>query len=138
VLIGLSLMEPGRHKIVQKVVPFVPYTVNPAADAGDRPRLAKEAPQKALTTFTVSPYVYHRVAGATHGRSDGVETLYWNPLAIAGPDGRVQIGFDLPDAVATFELLADARGDGRIGCGRTEVKAAPGGRKAEGGGRKAD
>ena len=54
-------------------------------------------------------------------RSDFAETLYWNPLLIAGADGKAPLSFDLSDSVTTFRLLADAHGAGRIGSGRADI-----------------
>ncbi len=128
VLIGLNLMEPGRHKIDRRVAPLAPFAVKPPADAGDRSAPAKAAVPKTLKTFATRRFTYRRVAGSAAGspgqKGAKVNVLYWNPLAIAGPDGRVQISFDLPEADAAFDVLADAHSDGRIGDGRVEVKAA--------------
>ena len=50
-----------------------------------------------------------------------VETPFWNPLLIAGPDGKASIGFKLPDAAGTFRVTVDAHGDGRLGAGQAEI-----------------
>ena len=75
--------------------------------------------------FPGGAYAYQREAGATPGRRDAVETLYWNPLAVADADGRVQIHFDLPDRVAVYRLLIDAQGDGCLGSGQAELAVGP-------------
>lgn len=71
--------------------------------------------------FTVRQYAHEHVAGEPGVRSDFAETLYWNPLLIAGADGKAPVSFDLSDSVTTFRLLADAHGAGRIGSGRAEI-----------------
>jgi hypothetical protein len=128
VLIGLNLMEPGRHKVDRRIAPFAPFAAKPFAEAGGPSAPAKAAVPKTLKTFTARPFTYRRVAGSPAASPDQksakVEMLYWNPLVIAGPDGRVQISFDLPEADAAFDVLADAHSDGRVGDGRVEVKAA--------------
>ena len=98
-LIGLGLMEPGRHKMVQKAVPFVPSSVNPPAEAGDRPRPAKDAALKTLKTFTVSPYAYHLAAGsprrqATAGkRSIGIPWRLPAPMAACRSTSTFPMGW---------------------------------------------
>ena len=131
-LIGLSLMDPGRAKIERKVVPFAPAAVRPSANAGAPSALAKEAAPKTLTTLAASRYAYQQAAESTGQEGSGTETLYWNPLAIADPDGRMPIAFDLPEQSGAFDVLVDAHGDGRVGSGRTVIKVEGGGRKAEG------
>lgn len=71
--------------------------------------------------FTVREYAHEHVAGEPGVRSDFAETLYWNPLLIAGTDGKTPVSFDLSDSVTTFRLLADAHGAGRIGSGRADI-----------------
>ncbi len=75
--------------------------------------------------FKGGVYAYRREAGATAGRRDRAETIYWNPFAIAAPDGRVQVHFDLPDRAAVYRLLIDAHGDGRLGSGQAELVVGP-------------
>jgi uncharacterized protein YfaS (alpha-2-macroglobulin family)/uncharacterized membrane protein len=71
--------------------------------------------------FPVREYAHEHVAGKPGVRSDFAETLYWNPLLIAGADGKTPIAFDLSDSVTTFRLRADAHGAGRIGSGRADI-----------------
>jgi hypothetical protein len=143
-LIGLNLMDPGQARIERRVTPFAASAANPPADSGARPAAAKEAAPKTPKTFAPGRYEYRRGGGPPAPHGAAAETLYWNPLAIAGPDGRVEIAFDLPAGVAAFAVLVDAHGDGRVGAGRTVIKAddhaAHGarGRKAEGNGKKAE
>ena len=48
--------------------------------------------------FKAEEYAFKPVAGAAAAKGEMPETLYWNPLKIAGADGRVRIDFDLRHA----------------------------------------
>ena len=74
--------------------------------------------------FAVRQYAHEHVAGEPGVRSDFAETLYWNPLLIAGADGKTPLSFDLSDSVTTFRLMADAHGGGRIGSGWADIVSA--------------
>ncbi len=71
--------------------------------------------------FIVRQYAHQHVAGQTGAREDYAESLFWNPLLIAGADGKVPVSFDLPDSIAVFRLQADANGAARIGSLRMEI-----------------
>jgi hypothetical protein len=73
--------------------------------------------------FIVRQYAHQHVAAQPGARDDYAESLFWNPLLIAGPDGKVPVSFDLPDSVATFRLEADANGAARIGSLRMDISA---------------
>ena len=70
--------------------------------------------------FIVRQYAHQRAAEGGAG-GDFAESLFWNPLLIAGPDGKAPLSFDLPDSVAKFRLQADANGAARLGSLRTEL-----------------
>jgi hypothetical protein len=69
----------------------------------------------------VRPDAHQYVAGKPGGRADMAETLFWNPLLIAGPDGKASIRFELSDVKTTFRVMIDAHGDSRIGAGQAEI-----------------
>ena len=69
----------------------------------------------------VRPYAHQHVSGKPGSRGDMAETLFWNPLLIAGADGKASIRFELSDVITTFCVMIDAHSDGRIGAGRTEI-----------------
>ncbi len=71
--------------------------------------------------FFVRQYAHQHTAGQSGARGDFAESLFWNPLLIAGPDGKASVSFDLPDSTAVFRLSADAHGDARIGSTRLEI-----------------
>ena len=86
----------------------------------EKPVSGPIAPAK-TESFVVRQYAHQHVAGQTGGQGDLAETLFWNPLMIATPDGKVPVSFDLPDSTATFRLQADAHGAGRIGSCRLDI-----------------
>jgi MG2 domain len=71
--------------------------------------------------FIVRQYAHQHVAGQGGARDDSAESLFWNPLLIAGADGKVPVSFDLPDSIAVFRLQADAGGAARIGSLRKSI-----------------
>jgi uncharacterized protein YfaS (alpha-2-macroglobulin family) len=48
-------------------------------------------------------------------------TAYWNPLLIAGSDGKAAIQFPLPKTAAKFRLSIQAHDAGRLGQGQAEI-----------------
>ncbi|MCX5797496.1 MAG: MG2 domain-containing protein [Elusimicrobia bacterium] len=48
-------------------------------------------------------------------RSRFVPTAYWNPSVVAGPDGRAQVSFTLPDNLSRFRVMAVAQAGRRFG-----------------------
>ena len=149
VLLGLLLLDPRRHKIEEEfTAAFTPYrarlllegeakppltlsemlrTVHrSSSDEASWPTIRGELPKDVEKyRFTDGVYAYQREAAATAEHGDRAETLYWNPLAIAAPDGSVQIHFDLPDRVAVYRVLIDAHDDGRTGSGQAELVVGP-------------
>jgi len=71
--------------------------------------------------FTFREYAHQHVAGEPGVRSDFTETVYWNPRLIADADGKASVSFDLSDSITTFNIRADAHGDGRIGSDGSEI-----------------
>jgi len=50
-------------------------------------------------------------------RSLFVPTAYWAPSVVAGPDGRAQVSFSLPDNLSRFRVMAVAQAGRRFGSG---------------------
>ncbi|MBN2474670.1 MAG: hypothetical protein JXB62_08680 [Pirellulales bacterium] len=73
--------------------------------------------------FVVREYAHtlRRDTSRPDVRCDFAETLFWNPLLIAGADGTAGISFQLCDSITTFRLRVDAHGEGRIGSGGGRV-----------------
>ncbi len=71
--------------------------------------------------FIVRQYAHQHAAAESGARGDFAESLFWNPLLIAAPDGKVPVSFDLPDSIASFRLQADANGAARLGSLRMEI-----------------
>jgi hypothetical protein len=72
----------------------------------------------------VDPFYYRREFAPLLGRAAtvapgkyGPETLFWNPLMVAGADGRIDIEFDLPRAASKYRVLVEGHVDGRLGSG---------------------
>jgi len=95
----------------------------------NQPRDEKASPGPIQPTktdsFIIRQYAHQHVAGRSGGQGDFAETLFWNPLMIASPDGKVPLSFDLSDSITTFRLRADAHGAGRIGSVRVEISTQP-------------
>jgi hypothetical protein len=71
--------------------------------------------------FFIRQYAHRRIAAEAGAQGDFTESLFWNPLMIAGADGKVPLSFDLPDSTAIFRIQADAHGAARIGSLRVEI-----------------
>jgi hypothetical protein len=132
-IIGAILMDPGRLTTGQNVaVAFSSYQPpRVSIDNLTAPPEFYEDDRPASRTIGANSDRSTRVPVPQQGRQQGasepsvpshfIETLYWNPLLIAGPDGKASIGFELPKTAGTFRLAVDAYGDGRIGFGRAEI-----------------
>jgi hypothetical protein len=95
----------------------------PNSPHGEKPVSGPIAPAK-TERFVVRQYAHQHVAAQSGGQGgDLAETLFWNPLLIATPDGKVPLSFDLPDSLTTFRLQADAHGAGRIGSCRLDISS---------------
>ena len=57
----------------------------------------------------------------TDGLHNIIETIYWNPLLIAGDDGKAVIEFDLPPGEATYQIDIESHGEGRVGVDRMAI-----------------
>ena len=113
-IIGAILMDPGRFAPAQgAAVEFQSYhaAMPTAGESKAAAPLPEKSEKKQADPLVVRQYAHRRVA----------EMLYWNPMRIAGPDGRASISFELSDAATTFRVMVDASGDGRIGSGRAEI-----------------
>src|SRR5439155_19238768 len=64
----------------------------------------------------VREYAHVRpTAGPAEARSDFVDTVYWHPVLVL-PDGKMDIAFDLCDAVTSYQVLAVGHTlEGRLG-----------------------
>ena len=91
------------------------------------PRIEKTKPSASVSAkterFVVRQYDHQHVADQKKEKGDFAEALFWNPLLIAGPDGKVTLSFDLSDLITTFRLQADAHGTDRIGSARVKISA---------------
>jgi hypothetical protein len=97
-----------------------------AKDAGEKQRRALERlAQLAGDPAPVAPplqpciireYAFHHEASGTPGvRAQFPETVYWNPVVVL-PDGQTLAGFDLGDAVTSYQVAVLGHTlDGRIG-----------------------
>ena len=107
-IIGAILMDPGRSATRQDVaVAFSPYSRR----LRNRTTRRKAGWDKRSDSPTTP----------SRGSDRVVETPFWNPLLIAGPDGKASIGFKLPDAAGAFRVTVDAHCDGRLGAGQAEI-----------------
>lgn len=67
-------------------------------------------------------FEHRRAMRAGPVRSDMTQTLYWNPLLVADENGLAMFGFDLSDALTTFDVRADAHSlVGRLGSNAIEI-----------------
>ena len=98
-IIGAILMDPGRIAPAQDVaVPFRGYQAAAAKGGEDAGASSREPPHE-----------HQNRAGVSNGSA---ESPFWNPLLVAGPDGKASLRFDLPNAPAAFRVTIDAHGDG--------------------------
>ncbi len=110
-IIGAILMDPVRIAPARDVaVPFCCY---------EAPRQKVERPPGL------------EAAGLPHeGQSQpasqpSAASPLWNPMLVAGPDGKASFEFNLPNAPAALGVTVDAHGDGRLGSRRLEIRSAP-------------
>ncbi len=126
-ILGAILLDSNRLATGQDTaVTFSSYHVPmPKAAKADRPvhpqRDAAAATMGPADRPPVRPYAHQHVAGKPGSRDDVAQTLFWNPLLIAGPDGKASIRFELSDVPTTYHVLIDADGDGRLGAGQAEI-----------------
>jgi|GEM_PF-3178841 len=90
--------------------PVATFTAN--VPQGDGP--AKAAP---------APFAPRAAAPIAETDRETTETVYWNPLLIAGADGTTAIEFELPPGDATYLLNVESHGEGRAGLDRMEIVA---------------
>jgi uncharacterized membrane protein len=105
---------PGQGPQLEQVIP----KTNPPR--GEKAISGPIVPAK-TEHFLIRQYAHRHVAAQAGARGDFAETLFWNPLLIAGADGKVPLSFDLPDSIAAFRIQADAHGAARIGSLRVEI-----------------
>jgi hypothetical protein len=118
VVVSAVSMDPSRLRSVDGVGP--PFCPPPAGGSqADSPVSSHEpagSPQPDQGQSAESESDQPRPA---------VETLLWQPLLLAGPDGRASLRFRLPPTPGTFVLTADAHGAGRLGSARAILVSRP-------------
>jgi hypothetical protein len=122
VVVGYLVMDPARWHVVDSVaVPFAPFTaplVAPSPSADQSPPGAER--KTAAAPSPAAPGDVRRPAKKT---AEAPETVLWQPLLIAGPDGRAVMHFELPDAEAMYRVRVDAHEDGRLGSTALDLPA---------------
>jgi hypothetical protein len=110
---GAVLMDRSRLESVNGVaVSFASFHLEPQVPAPEGKPTVPEKP------FVLREYAHQRSAATATDRADSGQTLYWHPCLVAGPDGRANISFDLPDAPGAFRVEVDACHEGRTGAAR--------------------
>ncbi len=88
----------------------------------NRMRRQIEVPQE-LPPLFVREYAHKHVESKDNVRRDFTETVCWRP-ALVLPNGEVEIGFDLSDAVTRYQVTVFSHSlDGRLGADRFEIAA---------------
>ena len=59
--------------------------------------------------LVVREYAHRHLSSVDGVRRDFAETVCWQPVLVM-PDGKGQVGFELPDSVTRFEVVAWGRG----------------------------
>jgi uncharacterized protein YfaS (alpha-2-macroglobulin family) len=127
VFLGATLLELNRlasgpetvaaFSSYHAAIPKAEKTVGPLPGQDD----AAEAAKGQAERLPVRSYAHQHVAGKASGGADPAKTLLWNPLLVAGPDGKATIRFELSDVITTFRVMIDAHSDDRLGSGRAEI-----------------
>jgi hypothetical protein len=109
-IIGAILTDPGRLAMGQEATvsfsPFSDLEKRPTQDDTDH-----------LSEPTFNPDLSLKMGE----KSTIAGTAYWNPLLIAGSDGKAAIQFPLPKTAAKFRLSIQAHDAGRLGQGQAEI-----------------
>jgi hypothetical protein len=118
-IMGAILMDPGRLATSQDLgVPFAPYLGPFKTDVKGENRPTSDG------TRSMGDQARGDAGKSTQKTSapgPTIKTPYWNPLLIAGPDGKATIRFKLPDVSSTFRLTVDAHDEGRVGTVETAI-----------------
>ena len=124
-ILGAILMDPGRLAIDQELIPafssYHPPVPAPDTDQTDTYNHGLIAPAE----FTRENPVANRDSLHPDATGDSTNTLLWNPLIIAGSDGKASVHFKLPDTPAVVRLTVDAHGNGRLGSGHARIISRP-------------
>jgi hypothetical protein len=143
-VIGAILFDPASQPLSpDKAVAFHSYpatipnspakTTSPSMDSSTNPTEGKDASQtsqpdkqsdqtKPVTETKVSSWAYQNSAAAD-AKNDEAAMLFWNPLLLTSQDGKATIHFDLPKSAATYRVLVDAQGAGRLGVCQMSILA---------------
>ena len=117
-IVGAILMDPGRLATSQDLgVPFAPYLGSATREMGGEKLQAGAEDRGAGSKLQSNERTLQEAATS----ASNAKTPYWNPLLIAGPDGKVAIRFKLPDTPSTFRLTVDAYNEGRVGAVQMEI-----------------
>jgi hypothetical protein len=128
--VGTIVLNPESLKSgTKQSAVYVPFHLAPASPEVSlflRERVGVRGPGQ---TLPASPAPATTAAEFSHvhkpgQRDDLVQTVYWNPRLIAGPDGRAKIEFDLSETATTFRIRVDAHAaDGRLAAAEFELKS---------------
>ncbi|QDV05110.1 A-macroglobulin complement component [Planctomycetes bacterium Poly30] len=69
--------------------------------------------------------VYSHSAASGDMRTDFTETVYWNAFLRTSTDGHARVEFDVSDRATTWQIFADAHGQGRVGQGASSFVSVP-------------
>ncbi len=116
----VPLAQPALPGALPSLSPQLELVVPRAGAARGESPLTGPAEAEKPGHFVVRQYAHRHVAEGGAG-GDFAESLFWNPLLIAGADGKVEVSFDLPDSIAKFRLQADASGAARLGSLRMDI-----------------
>ncbi len=126
IVLDLSRLATGQETVVAFSSYHAPIPKAGKADSPVRPqRDATAAANGQADRLPVRAYAHQHVAGKPGGQRDLVKTLFWNPLLVAGPDGKASIHFELSDVQTTFRLMINAHGDGRLAPARRKSLFTP-------------
>ena len=78
----------------------------------------------AMEPFIIREYAHQHKTSADGLRRDFAETLYWHPVLVLPSDKKLDVSFDLSDAVSKFEVQVWGHTlDGRLGAATKEITA---------------
>jgi hypothetical protein len=112
-IIGAILMDPGRSTVGQEAVVAFSSCCHGADASGLRSETGNRRAPRNIDNLTWT--------GKRETKQEPHSPVFWSPLLIAGPDGKVAVHFKLPDVAGTFRVTIDAHGDGRLGAARAEI-----------------
>ena len=121
-LLDLNRLASGPETVAafssyHAAIPKAEKTAGPLHTPSDAAGAAKGPAER----LPVRSYAHQHVAGKAGGGADPAKTLLWNPLLVAGPDGKATIRFELSDVITTFRVMIDAHSDDHLGSARAEI-----------------